>query len=507
MSLDTSETPKYECDVCGNEFSDSAGVLACVEHFYCNDCATEVFHRSLKDNNEFPASCCARSRHGLPPSLFEDLLGKEFIDSYRLKLSEHYTPESIRVYCANAHCARYHHPRSFDNSDHRRTIVACDCGTTTCVGCKSEWQADHACVQLTSMSRPAWVPEYSSDCRIKQCPKCHEYIQLSEACNHMECSMCHHQFCFVCMVPWKGFHDNAGCPMYGDPDAGYDDKGFERTGRGIHIFTGRDREGYDRIGRSALGEDRAGHTVHDQASDEDSESDLESDSSYMDAMDDYIDWGSHPQFEEMLSMQNTLQEHAREIEELTTRLELITQLDVPELDNEPYTAESRAQQRSTLVAQLRGEIAHLHEERQQIFLRFQRLLGLDHSPVVAEEYGNGEATEPAQRSMGPLTPAEMFQEQDVQDYQDTEAADDEPFAHHRFPFHELFPPEGTETREEILQDLRLDQMFDAEQSLHDSCNPSIQIEGLAASGAVQCSIAVHANLFAALEEFGEAEKI
>jgi hypothetical protein len=97
-------------------------------------------------------------------------LVKRFMDSYRLKLSWQYTPETIRVYCANAQCARYHHPRSFDNSDQHHTIVACDCGTTTCVGCKSEWKADHTCVQLTSTNRPAWVPEYSSNYRIKQCP-------------------------------------------------------------------------------------------------------------------------------------------------------------------------------------------------------------------------------------------------------------------------------------------------------------------------------------------------
>jgi hypothetical protein len=77
MSSDTSETPKYDCDVCGNEFPDSAGVLAYVEHFYCNDCAIEVFHRSMTDINEFPAPCCSRPRNRLPPSLFENLLGKK----------------------------------------------------------------------------------------------------------------------------------------------------------------------------------------------------------------------------------------------------------------------------------------------------------------------------------------------------------------------------------------------------------------------------------------------
>lgn len=153
MSSDTSKMPKYDCDFCGNDVPDSAGVFACVEHFYCNDCANEVSHRSLTDMTEFSASCCSRFRNELPPYLFEDLLGKEFKDKYRLKLSEQYTSKTLRLYCSNAQCAQYHHPRSFDDSDQRHTIVACGCGTTTCLGCKSEWQLDHTCVHLSSASR------------------------------------------------------------------------------------------------------------------------------------------------------------------------------------------------------------------------------------------------------------------------------------------------------------------------------------------------------------------
>lgn len=228
----TSQSPEYECDVCGSNLEEFDGVLACTEHFYCNDCAVETFHRSMNDINELPASCCARSRSGLPPSLFRDLLGEDFMDKYMLKLHEYYTPQAIRVYCANAHCAAYQHPRHFNNSNHRYTTAVCGCSTKTCVGCKSTWTADHVCVATGTISKSHWLPEYSAICRIKQCPKCKEWIQLSEACNHMSCVSCHHEFCFVCMLPFKSFHGSAGCPMYGDPKAGYDEDGFEKTKRG-----------------------------------------------------------------------------------------------------------------------------------------------------------------------------------------------------------------------------------------------------------------------------------
>jgi hypothetical protein len=127
-------------------------------------------------------------------------------------------------------------------------------------------------------------------------------------------------------------------------------------------------------------------------------------------------------------------------------------------------------------------------------------------PVTAEDDGDGEATEPEQGCEGLLTLTEMLQEQDIQDDEDTEAADEKPFPedwsrfqhlvlcipfgprpglanHTRYSRRAASPSESdeeVETPEDNLQDLRLDQMFEAEQSLHDSCHTSIQVEGSAA---------------------------
>lgn len=154
MSSSITQNPTYECDICGDEIPESEGVLTCAVHFYCNDCAIQTFYRSLINRDEFPASCCPRSRNGVSPSLFEDLLGPAFMERYRTRLEEHYTPKVVRVYCANPRCAKWHHPRTFDDSDQRWTVVACECGTTTCVGCKAEKLSQHACEKVDTSKRP-----------------------------------------------------------------------------------------------------------------------------------------------------------------------------------------------------------------------------------------------------------------------------------------------------------------------------------------------------------------
>jgi hypothetical protein len=273
-----SVTENFECGVCCGHNPEAEGIKTCPDHFYCNDCALEVLYRSMKNTiDEFSLSCCACTQwFGIPMSVFEHLVDLEFKARYRAKLHEHITPVGKRVFCTNPACAKFLSALvpmvvTHDTQPDARSnpaLAKCDnCQTSTCLHCKHEHQVGHVCIEDAFSPDLKDMPVYSARSRIKPCPKCTTLLELKESCNHATCTQCKHQFCFVCLLPFNGFHDwqstpihearakpiprvGGGCPIYRDPCCGYDDEGFERNERnerGLHLYTGLDRDGGDRI--------------------------------------------------------------------------------------------------------------------------------------------------------------------------------------------------------------------------------------------------------------------
>ncbi|KAF2002436.1 hypothetical protein P154DRAFT_430707, partial [Amniculicola lignicola CBS 123094] len=240
----------YTCVVCCEDFFASEGIAACWEHFTCNSCGVMAFEVAMSNADTFPAMCCKEPGQLYNIELFEHLLDAEFVQRYQARLREYSVPEDLKVYCCNKECSAFFPPYSFDNSDYCYTLASCKkCKAITCVACKKQWDRGHRCESEAERNKlPDWVPEYTAECRMKRCPKCHALIEHLEACNHMTCMYCKHEFCFICLMRWGGFHEDLGCPNYGEPPAGYDEERYEQTSRGLHRDTGLDRNGLNRDG-------------------------------------------------------------------------------------------------------------------------------------------------------------------------------------------------------------------------------------------------------------------
>ena len=95
--------------------------------------------------------------------------------------------------------------------------IRCGCGAFWCFRCGAPAHRPATCavaavwrrkVESDARNEPAepdestatrrWLREFT-----KPCPGCHDPIEKNQGCNHMTCSSCHFEFCWVCMGPWS----------------------------------------------------------------------------------------------------------------------------------------------------------------------------------------------------------------------------------------------------------------------------------------------------------------
>ncbi|KAF2729350.1 hypothetical protein EJ04DRAFT_527882 [Polyplosphaeria fusca] len=134
---------EYECCVCFEDFPLSQGTICCWEHFVCGGCAVEVFNRSLKNINEFPASCCtAKEWHvgQFEDVLQDDRVDKNFRSEYHLRMEAHHTPLALKTYCTNPECSRFLRRETFREGPDYSAAYCKDCNIKVCVGCKAEFE-------------------------------------------------------------------------------------------------------------------------------------------------------------------------------------------------------------------------------------------------------------------------------------------------------------------------------------------------------------------------------
>jgi len=84
--------------------------------------------------------------------------------------------------------------------------VQCSCGNKFCFKCNSESHVPSTCDQLANWLKKEKDESETANwitANTKICPHCKKSIEKNGGCNHMSCSICKYEFCWVCMDDWK----------------------------------------------------------------------------------------------------------------------------------------------------------------------------------------------------------------------------------------------------------------------------------------------------------------
>uniref|UniRef100_A0AAQ4S4D9 RBR-type E3 ubiquitin transferase n=1 Tax=Gasterosteus aculeatus aculeatus TaxID=481459 RepID=A0AAQ4S4D9_GASAC len=172
----------------------------------CNLCWTVCVHIC----NRFVCVCsgisCMAQECSLqmPEDFVMPLLpGEELKDKYRRYLFRDYVESHFQLQlCPGADC-----PIVIKVQEPRARRVQCSrCSEVFCFKCRQMYHAPTDCATirkwLTKCADDSETANYIS-AHTKDCPKCNICIEKNGGCNHMQCSKCKHDFCWMCLGDWK----------------------------------------------------------------------------------------------------------------------------------------------------------------------------------------------------------------------------------------------------------------------------------------------------------------
>jgi len=91
------------------------------------------------------------------------------------------------------------------------------CNVSFCYHCKGKWEANHQCGKVGGKTQQQIVLD---ECiNLRECPRCSVLVEKMDdgSCNHMKCSVCASEFCWLCMQEVTDLHylSPSGCTFWG----------------------------------------------------------------------------------------------------------------------------------------------------------------------------------------------------------------------------------------------------------------------------------------------------
>ncbi|XP_071960172.1 potential E3 ubiquitin-protein ligase ariadne-2-like [Antedon mediterranea] len=195
----------YTCPVCVQRVpSGSLQTLTC-GHFFCKACWTMHLEFQVQDGVATDIQCMASDCSIIATEDFvlPHLNKPKFKDKYMIFCMRDYikTHYNLRQ-CPGVDCE----VTVKSNSPQPKKVVCTKCQTSWCFQCTGNYHAPADCDTikrwLTKCADDSETANYIS-AHTKDCPKCNICIEKNGGCNHMQCSKCKHDFCWMCLGDWK----------------------------------------------------------------------------------------------------------------------------------------------------------------------------------------------------------------------------------------------------------------------------------------------------------------
>ena len=196
---------KSKCIICYEDIQEDQkkfNLIPC-GHICCTQCWLHYFKSKISEARVEQIKCVEYKCNHIISEEFilkhiknDKILLKQY---ERFKLRAEILKDPNKRQCPSPDCDKYLQ-KSKDK------YVKCENGHKFCFECLRPWHGKDSCEKSLEKDFMNWKKNKN----LKQCPRCKIYTEKNEGCNHMTCTNCKFQWCWLCEGKYEYGHYSQG---------------------------------------------------------------------------------------------------------------------------------------------------------------------------------------------------------------------------------------------------------------------------------------------------------
>ncbi|KAL7573157.1 hypothetical protein ACA910_018821 [Epithemia clementina (nom. ined.)] len=209
-----------DCAICYEDYeADSMMAMPC-GHQFCLDCWYDFCDNAVQEGPAAVNTTCPQAT--CPEVVTEEEMVRALGSKNAPQLQKFLTYQlrsfvesnHLTRWCPGKGCERIACAESALAMEADGNLASCDsCCTRFCMICGSEPHAPSSCKELDKWNEKCRNESETANwilANTKSCPRCRSRIEKNQGCNHMTCSSCKHEFCWICMGDWSDHGASTG---------------------------------------------------------------------------------------------------------------------------------------------------------------------------------------------------------------------------------------------------------------------------------------------------------
>ena len=194
------------CLICENQLTMEELINNFIEcfHGFCDSCYYDYLKEKINNNNVENIKCPQKDCNIV---LFDNFIENHLLDD--IPLLEKYIKFKERKQLSkdpNIQLCPYPNCESYAVKNDKNLKVTCLKGHKFCFNCLKNWHGNEKC----KLENDSKFEDWKNSKKVKRCPNCKYFVEKNEGCNHMTCSNCKYEWCWLCLQESLPGHYNAG---------------------------------------------------------------------------------------------------------------------------------------------------------------------------------------------------------------------------------------------------------------------------------------------------------